>query len=889
MKFLESIIEHILKEDDIEDSLIILPSKRSVIFLKEEFKKKKINIILPEIQTMEEFVISISGLRPEDPLILTGIGYKIYRIEEKNNIRPFKDFYEIFDIIIKDFNDIDLYLIDQKKLKDIELIFKYENPDRQYIEMMKIFEKIYTGLNDELDKRKTGYRGRIYRRASERSKEFKKYKNVFIAGFGIFTPSEEVIISNLINNTNVKIFFDIQKKLLYKDFESTNFIKGYLKKWPDNSQIIDVSLNKKIFISEFSLPVSQINIFKDIFDKNDYFSTLVLGDEDLLIPAISGVPAAIDRINITMGFPLDQTPDVKFLYDIFKLHSQKTDKGFYYKDFLDILDSKYIRYFLKDDEKERLKDSVKKGRIFFDPKEDVENNFLEKLLNWYDDGKLLPCEEIIENLIFLFTKILREGKGEKTPVDEVNGIRIIQIFKRLKTFFETYRDIELNTIGELEILLRRIIKTENIPYSGDPLENFQIMGLLETRCLDFKKTVILSVNEGIIPKGKNEKSFIPYDLRKYWNLSTYRENDILFSYYFYSLLFKSEEFYICYSIGEDKNNIERSRFIEQIMYENRTGGIFENIDVEFINKEYNVETHMVLKEIEKTPEMIEILKNKRFTPTGILKYFMDPVAFYYDFVLEIEDESRIGNVGLDIIGTIIHKILELFYRVNHDQIYFKENKELIKNIDVNKIIDDVFVENHIYDTHSGKPLLIREVIKKIIDEYLKSDLFRIRKNRIKILELEKKIYKVFPFKNYSLNLKGIYDRMEEENGVVRICDYKSGYVEERKLVIKKEILYDPENFFYSLKNDPDGFSKIFQLLFYGYLKYSENDKFYNGKLGMRIYSLRYPQKYFDVIINENKEKRPLFFEDGIKKVFEDLLDRIFQEIFDENIGFKKRL
>lgn len=889
MRFLESLVESILKEDNLEDSLIILPSKRSVIFLKEEFKKKKMNIILPEIQTMEEFVISLSDLRPEDPLILTAIGYKIYKMEEEHNIRSFKDFFEIFDIIIKDFNDIDLYLVDQEKLKNIDLIGKYENPDRQYVDMMKIFEKIYTRLNEELDKRKTGYRGRIYRRASEKSKEFKKYKNLFIAGFGIFTPSEEVIISNLIKNLNVKIFFDAQKKLLDNDFESTLFIKRYIKKYPDNTQIIDVSLNRKIFISEFPLAVSQINIFKDIFDKNNYFSTVVLGDEELLIPVISGIPSSIDRINITMGFPLDQTPDVKFLFDIFKLHSQKNKKGFYYKDFLDILDSKYIKYFLNDDEKNRLKDSVKKGTIFFDPKQDINNPFLEKLLNWYDGGKLLPCEEIIENLIFLFTKILKEGKDENSPIDEVNGIRIIQVFKRLKTFFATYRDIELNTIDEFEILLRRIIKTEKIPYSGDPLENFQIMGLLETRCLDFKKTVILSVNEGIIPKGKNEKSFIPYDLRKCWNLSTYKENDILFSYYFYSLLFKSEEFYICYSTGEDKENIERSRFIEQIMYENRTGGIFENIDVKFINKEYDVENHTVLNEIEKTPEMIEILKNKRFTPTGILKYFMDPVAFYYEVVLKIEDESRIGKVGLDIVGTIIHKILEQFYKVNYDRIYVEENKEPINNINVNKIIDDIFIENHIYDTGSGKALLIREVIKKIIDEYLKNDLSRIRENRIKILELEKQIYKVFLFKNYSLNLKGIYDRMEEEKGIVRLCDYKSGYVNEREFFIEKEILFDPEQFFYSLKDNPEEFSKIFQLLFYGYLKYSEDEKSYNGKLGMRIYSLRYPQKYFDIMIKDNKEKRILFFEDELKKVFENLLDRIFQEIFDENISFKKRL
>jgi|GEM_PF-2173580 len=883
MKFLEKLTDIILSKD--ENLLVILPSKRSILYLKEQFKRRKIDTILPDIKTMDDFVVELSGLKVEDNLEIFGICYEVYKNFVKNN-ENFNRFIDVFDIFLNDFNDLDLYLIDEKRIKDIEILKDYGDfgpLGKNYLKFMELFYKIYVGLNKELEKRNSGYRGRIYRRASERSKDFKSYKDIIIAGFGIFTPSEQKIIDNLIKNCSTLIIFDVKEELLEKDFESVKFIKEYIRKWGENTKIIDVSKNESINISPYPLPVSQVQVLEEVFKDNESSGTVVLPDETLLFPVISGIPKDIKKINITMGFPFEQTTIAKFLIDILKMHADKSEKGFYHKSLLDVINSTYVKNFSKDKKfVEILKEKIEEGYTYLNFENEFKDELFDNIFNWYENGKLLLAKEIVGKLLNILLMVSKK-EDENSVIEEANSIKMVKLLNRIMTFLENYKDIKIESIGEIENLIRRIIVKERVPYSGDPLQDFQVMGLLETRCLDFEKTVILSVNEGILPKGKVEKSFIPYDIRTNWGLPTYRENEILFSYYFYSLLFKSKNFYITYSTDGDNDFKERSRFVEQIVYEKRKDGLFKNTNVNFVFKDFFVGNRVSLRKIEKNEKIIEILKGKSFSPTAIIKYLYDPIDFFYNFVLGIRDENEPGEVGTDVIGTSAHKILEKVYSdFKSEKLLDKDPEKILKEIECEKLIQEIFKNNRIPDSSTGKPLLMREMIKKIVKDFLVYDLKRI-KNGVEIKSVEKTYETEIEIDGDKIKLKGTIDRIESENGITRICDYKSGRISDSEMKLKNFDFLNDESSknFDNLKIDPVKISKPFQLLFYGYLL---NKKENFEDFGLRIYSLRYPKKIFDL---KNEDGMLLLFGNDQKKNFESLLFLILKDIFDKSKNFIK--
>lgn len=881
MKFLEKLTEIILGKD--ENLLVILPSKRSILYLKEEFKKRKVDAILPDFKTMDDFVVELSGLKVEDNLEIFGICYRIYKSFSKRD-EDLNRFVEVFDISLNDFNDLDLYLVDEKNIKNIEILPEYGDSGvlgKNYLKFMELFYKIYDGLNEELEKRNSGYRGRIYRKASKRSKDFKKYKDIIIAGFGIFTPSEQKIIENLIKNCNTLIIFDVKKELLDKDFESVKFIKEYIKKWENNTKIIDVSINENINIYPFPLPVSQVQVFEEIFKDNKSSATVVLPDETLLFPVISGIPKDINKINITMGFPFEQTTIAKFIIDILKMHADKCERGFYHKSLLNVINSTYVKNFSKDKKfLEILKEKIDEGYTYLSVESEFKDELFENIFNWYENGKLLSAKEIVKrflNILFIVSK----KKDENSVIEEANSIKMAKLLNRILTFLENYKDIKIERIGEIENLIRRLIRKERVPYSGDPLQDFQIMGVLETRCLDFEKSVILSVNEGILPKGKVEKSFIPYDIRVNWGLPTYRENEILFSYYFYSLLFKSKNFYITYSTGGENDFKERSRFVEQIFYEKRRGGLFEKKNINFICKDFTVRNRVSLREIEKNERIFEILREKSFSPTALIKYLIDPVDFFYTFVLGVRDENEPGEVGTDVVGTAVHKILEKVYSdFKRENLINKDAEKIFEDLECENLIKEVFKNNRILDSSTGKPLLMKEMIKKIVKDFLIYDLKRVNEG-VEVKGVEKRVEIEREINGNKIKLKGTIDRVESENGITRICDYKSGHIDDSEMKLKMFDFLGDDSLknFENLKNNPLKFSKPFQLLFYGYLL---NRKENLDGFGLRIYSLRFPQKIFDL---KDEKGSTLIFDEKERENFESLLSLILKDIFDKNGNF----
>jgi len=560
MRFLEKICKKSL-EFDLRRTVIVLPSQRSALYIREEFKKTDITAILPEMMTMDNFVQRASGMKQEDNLKMAVISYRTFAEENKMD---FDEFLPVFDIMLKDFNDIDMYLLDEEKLNNIKEVAELEHVEKgtfaeNYFNTMKKIKDTYSALNNELFKVNRGYRGMIYRIAAENQSGCDDFDNILIAGFNILTPSEVKLINELIKKKKVKIFFDIPPELMKAKHESAQFISFHLKRWGEYAENLGESINEKIEIRSYSLPVNQTEILSDIF--NDRRGTVVLCDETLMMPTINGLPETVNKINITMGYPLIQTPIAQFIVKILRMHSEKIEKGFYYKSVINLIDSIYIKKELGGHY------NTIRGRLFtgassFVSYEDIFKEFASDLSDeiflWYDERKnLLPLTLVLKKIA---NSVMMVGSLEENDVlSESNSVKIVQMLNKLITLFQKNDSLKIqNNVSKIDALVRRIISGENVPFSGDPLQDFQVMGMLESRCLEFDKTVALSVNEGIMPKGKSQSSFIPNDLREMWGLPTYKYTDALFSYYFYSLLFKSREFILCMQKEERKITMKKA-------------------------------------------------------------------------------------------------------------------------------------------------------------------------------------------------------------------------------------------------------------------------------------------------------------------------------------------
>ena len=881
MKFLEKICKESLNLNPVR-TLIILPSQRSAVYLREEYKKLETTAILPEIMTMDNFVQRISGILPEDNLKIAAIAYKEF-IRESENKLYFDEFLLRFEIMLKDFNDIDMYLLDSGNLGNVKEAAELEHAEKgtlakHYFDTMKMMEKIYTTVKENLLKERRGYRGMIYREAAEGEIQSGDFDNVIIAGFNILTPSEIKLIDFLIKEKRVKLFFDIPEKLLQAKHESAGFIASHLERWAECAENFDEDINEKIEIRSYSLPVDQTDILSEVFSSGK--GTVVLCDETLMMPVINGLPETADKINITMGYPLIQTPIARFVIKILRMHSERTKRGFYYKDVLDLIDSAYSKRELGEHY------YAARGRILsckssYVEYEDVfkgfKSNMFDKVFVWYDEEQnLLPVKIILNKLSGAVS--IAGSSGENDLLSESNSVKIVKILNKLLTLLEDDESIIIkNDAGRAAMLLERMIAGESVPFSGDPLQEFQVMGMLESRCLEFEKTAVLSVNEGIMPKGKNFSSFIPSDLRELWGLPTYRHTDALFSYYFYSVLFKSKEFYAVYAEGGEENYNEKSRFIEQILWESRKGGIFEG-RVNVSGKNYEAESLKGLTEIEKTERIIAKLKKMRYSPTSLISFMSDPIKFFFESVLRIWEENERDEVRANIIGTAAHEALQIIYEKNRGVLFSKENV-FVSDALIEKMIIDSFAKNKISNTESGKPYLMKRVVMEMIKNFVKSDTERAHDN-IKLFDLEGELKGYVEVNGNKIELYGKFDRIEERENEIKICDYKSGMAEKSELKI-----YDRENplDFEKWREKPMKYAKTFQLLFYGYLAY--NDLKFSGKrITMAIYSLRKPREVFDL---EYATGEKVIFDEKLNEKFEALLKRLLGEILDANNTFIK--
>lgn len=889
----------ILKKLDFANTTIILPSNRAGLFVKEAFKKQlKNTILLPKIISIENFIVEISELTPIANLHLLCEFYKIYKNTSPEKIEPFEVFYEWGTVVLNDFNEIDRHLINPEQLfKTLANVKRIDDWSPQtplisnYLNFFNYLQQYYNQLYETLLQKKGGYQGMMYREAVQNLQLFinNNQDNHFVfAGFNALNKSEEIIFQELLEQNLATVYWDINQTLISSSFEIGYFLKKYKNEWKyyQNNPFLwieDKSItSNSIEIIGIPKRVSQLKYAGEILNQQaDYNNTaLILADEQLLTVALNSLPSKVENVNITMGLPLHITPVKDLFESLFRLIQPSTEtKTYYFEDVLRFFKQPYIVKSSNDTTNTFnlyvQENIINQQKLFISAELITEllGNYFHELkeeLAPFFDKTLISMKQLLNQINILIEKLLNFSNG----IEREYLYRFLSIFNELEWLNESYEDvISISTIRKLWL---QLTKNEQLSFQGEPLSGLQIMGVLESRALDFKTLIISGLNEGVLPKGSKEFSFIPFEVKKHFNLPTFIERDLIFSYHFFRLLQRAEKVYLIYNSETDALGAsEKSRFLTQL----------EVINPEIKHRIVSpiVENNpLQLKQINKTPEVIEKVKAKfqsGISPSALAAYIRNPLEFYQKYVLNIwETQEMEETMEANTFGNIIHKTLEnLFLPYLNTKLTF----EHLKEINEKKIVflNQQFLEHYKHgDLKTGKNRLLKEVAIKYIDKLIGIEQEQIKKNDLVIIGLEQEFSIEYDLKNIGvkIKLKGNIDRIDILNGQHRIIDYKTGRVTATELK-----LADFENLLQSDKK-----LKAFQLLLYAYiyLKQPEISKENSVECG-NISFKNLGQEYIKV--NISSQKNTIDNKLTLDKLapFMELIEQLITEILNPEIPF----
>jgi len=907
--FLLKVVKSVFKEEiKLQNFVFVLPNQRAGVYLKKHITNQlQQTSLFPEILTFDNFVEKTTGITKCSALELLIDFYQVYKEHTPiDQIESFELFSNWATTVLDDFNEIDAYLVDPKalfpSLKEINEIHNW-NPNteltKNYLVFFQNLEKYYYTFYDKLVGEERGYQGLIFRQAVDSIHSFidnTKNQYVFV-GFNHLKTSESQIIQELLAADKAHIYWDISENLLKEPHPAGQFIRNYQSEWNYYKN------NKFNWISNNEIPTSTIEIIgvsknvgmlkyagellqntKDIDE-----TALVLADQNLLPIVLNTLPRKIEKVNITMGFPLRNFPFTDLVDCIFQLYTTtntQDNKLFYYKQVMRLLQHPIIQTHFShvDDLVAFLVDKNSIYHSYNDIKKYCEIQGIddfEDVLNLFKPIKTDFFQDILARIALLIAVLKTKLKGIEKEV----LYRHFQLNQQIFLLYEKHKELmELpkgqEGIKSLYKIYKKLLFSESFSFIGEPLQGLQIMGFLETQALGFKQVILISLNEGILPKGKRTNSFIPFDVRKHFGLLTYKEEDAIASYHFYRLLEVADKVSLLYNNQTDTfGGGEKSQFLTQLLWQ------YPTIKQSFINPNTSHE-NIDLQSLVKTPAIIEKLKEiaiKGFSPSALATYIYNPIEFYQQRILKIKDLDEIEETVADnTLGTVIHETLEKLYKPLIGSFL---NEEVLQKL-LPKIPEQIKIEfKKVYKNgqfEQGKNKLIYEVILNFIKRFIKEEISLVKSGKtIKIvaleLPLETEIH--FPKFDFPIKIKGYIDRIDEVDGVVRILDFKSGKVDASQLRMDD---------FSKISSDYK-YSKALQILLYAYL-YKQHKNYDTSKeLQAGIVSFKNLNAGFiPVNFAAPRAKAEYQITTSHFDSFMGSVETLLLEIFDPNIPFKER-
>ena len=888
--FLDKIAQVLIEDysDKLFDTIVILPNKRAKVFLLDSLKKQVEGTILsPKIISIEDFIQDIAAIRSVDAIELLFEFYEVYlSITDKAKQQSFELFANWAKTLLQDFNEIDRYLLEPlhvlSYLKDIEDIKRWgievENKTQlleNYIDFWKLLPLYYQSLYDYLLKKRIGYQGLIYREAVHNlnyfSSSIQKQQFLF-AGFNALNASEEKIIQHLIASNQAKIYWDVDQTFLNDSYHDAGlFVRRFKESWkyyksnPFQWIVDDFSQKKNIQIIGTPKSIGQAKIAGSIIENSINSNpdtaldkvAIVLGEENLLVPLLYALPENVGALNITMGYSAKNNPAQILITKLFKMHINALSRSnssyvFYYKDVLDVLTHPLVEPYANTN---TLVTVINQNNYTFISHHKlmelnaIPSSLFQLLFQKWENGPIAVLESLSSLLLSIKNNLSNDNEEEK--ITKAFVFSIFKIINKLINYYSQHQHID--KIETLFAIYKQVIDLAEVSFEGEPLNGLQIMGVLESRVLDFDTVIICSMNEGKFPAGKSQNSFIPYDVKRELGLPTFKEKDAIYTYHFYHLLQRAKTIYLLYNTeSEGLDAGEKSRFITQLEVEKQVNHTLTHEIYNAVVPEIAYEPMVIPKSENVLLRLQEIAENG-FSPSALTSYIRNPIDFYFQKILHIREVEEVEEtIALNTLGTIIHETLRVLYEPFVGKFVSESNIH-----DCFKLLDDEVLKQFklIYkegEIKKGRNLLAFEVAKRNVFNFLNVELATIKNGDvIKIIALEQRFERILehPSLPFLVKIGGSVDRIEERNGIIRIIDYKTGKVEKANVTLKSWNRLTED-----IKND-----KIIQILAYAYMFEKEiNDKpieagiisFKNLKSGFLPFNFKEDKEVFTTIDNE---------------------------------------
>jgi hypothetical protein len=937
MVFLEKIASAYYRHhaSELADVIFVFPNRRAGLFFQHYLKKMvRQPVFAPRTITINELFSQLSSLQTIDKMGLLFRLYAIYqRISKKEE--TFDHFVYWGEMLINDFDDVDKYLVDAKQLftnvtelKEIDDLFSYLSANQ--IEAIKrfwstfeptqesakqkdfratweILYPLYDTLRNELMQRNEGYQGMIFREVAERMLHHEAIPidctRIVFVGFNALTPAEKVLFSYFKKIELADFYWDYDIPEL-KDTvnRGSDFIRENLHQFPSRYELEnDLPVDRDISLVGIPSAVGQAKYVSRLLrescaqtngeNASDVLmqTVILLPDENLLLPVIYSLPEEVHNVNVTMGYPVSISSAAVLIDQLLLLQRNAKQSGnetmFYFQPVQQLLHHPYLMFLMNEVANELSDQITRYNKIFISHTELAKNDLFGSIFS--------VCEtpqETIAWLVSIVKQLLqRMQPTEDDPVErQLEQELLFSLYGMLNRAQMLFADYSTEMSNEtFRRLLKQLMDGLILPFEGEPLSGLQIMGLLETRALDFENVIILSFNEGVFPQKQTALSFIPYHLRKGFGLPTGEHQDAVFAYHFYRLLNRAKHVHLLYDTRSDGlQSGEVSRYLYQLRYHYRVP-IHEATATFTVSPQKSA--HI---EVQKQGPIQEKLRlylmhesGKALSASSINTYLDCPLRFYLTTIEGLNEGKEVEEtIEANTFGLLFHEAMRNLY-----QPYLGK---LVTTAIIDSLLKDVAAMDQIIATvytrvflqkekgivyPEGQHLILATVIRQYMMQLLRQD--RIHAP-FEYLASEEPFLVRFPLSDEQneVNVKGFIDRIDRKEGLTRILDYKSG---------NDQVEFENMDHLFWCEVGKKRPKAVFQVFLYSSAFLIQHGAC-DIEPGIVVLSSLFKPDFASHVVNkENKQKTIVSNFIGINEDFTDLLTQVLDEIFDTTIPFQQ--
>ncbi len=821
--FLYELAEKLLREHaSPEQVTMVFPNRRAALYFRKHLRQLIDKpLFSPRLITIEEFIASYSTAQVPDTLELVHRLYKTYQ-QITHTTETFDRFYFWGDMLIRDFDEVDKYMVDAELLfqdlsnqKELDARFDFLTEEQlmflksfwgnfderdtlhkqNFLALWRQLPEVYVAFKKQLRAEGLAYEGMVHRDVAENllagnikiTDSAHPVQHLWFAGFNALTGAEEKVLTHAVENVQAQIHWDLDEYYLNnKAQEAGDFFREYQehtilgRTFPANAPA-HFRKPKNIEIVGAAQPVGQAKIMSQMLRDKLHEgmvaedTLVVLPDEKLMLPVLHGIASGVETLNVTMGFPLSHTPMFSLIELLIELQTHCKDDSFHHRQVLALLNHPYVMA------ADPAAAARHKKSIQHENRVTVPGSMLRADHDLY---RLMFCETGVHGIIEYIRQVIKNiaSLPATEKIDQEFAAYMLRFLNRM----EDVLGLHYTNLKAFLQLFRQLVKAQKIPFTGEPLKGLQVMGVLETRNLDFKNVFILSLNEGALPSGGGKGSYIPYNIRKAYRLPTIEHQDSMYAYLFYRVMQRAENIYLFYNSETDVlGQGEMSRYVQQLIYESglpMKRSVLHNAIQPLDVKPITIEKDAAI--LAKLHSMNE--GNHSFTglsPSALTAYIECRLQFYFKQIARIREPKEVEeDIDARVMGNFLHRVMELFYlrlreAKNSKQVTLQDFTGAEQKVEA--LIEEVFMDEYKLNpnkkvTFEGQRLVVREVVKRFA---------------LRILELDKKyapfilegIEKGGVLHSVSINqqpgfavIGGKIDRVDRKDDVLRIIDYKTG-------------------------------------------------------------------------------------------------------------------